>query len=217
MCSKKQKKLESQPHKHKMDSYRFLFFDLETTGISPERDKIIELAVYDLEKMSHFSALINPQRDIPEEATRIHHISNEMVQDAPSFAEVGKGFVEFCQGNVALIAHNGSNFDFPFLDRECTNANVKLPEKWLFIDSLLWARKYRKDLPRHALQYLREAFQIPPNQAHRALDDVMVLKEVFMRMVGDLSPEQVIELIGYEKLSSQLTQTPAEEHLLLFS
>ena len=63
---------------------------------------------------------------------------------------------------------------------------------WKFIDSLKWSRKYRTDLPRHNLQYLREVYQIPANQAHRALDDVFVLQQIFSKMILDLPLPKII-------------------------
>jgi DNA polymerase-3 subunit epsilon len=63
------------------------------------------------------------------------------------------------------------------------------------IDSLKWARKYRPDLPRHSLQFLRQIYGISENTAHRALDDVIVLAELFTVMIDDLPLEKVLELL----------------------
>lgn len=176
-------------------SYRPIFFDTETTGTYPNRDKIVEIAAYDPVRNKTFEALVHPGMSIPKEVIAIHKITDEMVADAPSFQEVAKRFLEFCDGDVALIAHNLDTFDLPFLQNEMKRADVKLPVNWLYIDSLKWARRYRKDLPRHALQYLRQVYGIAENQAHRALNDVMVLHDVYNFMVGDLSPEQVHRLL----------------------
>jgi DNA polymerase-3 subunit epsilon len=104
--------------------------------------------------------------------------------------------MEFCDGNVALVAHNGETFDLPFLRAEMKRANLEIPTHWLFIDSLKWARRYRKDLPRHSLQYLRQVYGIAENQAHRALNDVMILFDVYSQMVDNLTCEQVVELLS---------------------
>ena len=118
-----------------------------------------------------------------------------MVADAPTFAEVGASFIEFCRGHVVLIAHNNDSFDKPFMENEYKRHNVQIPS-WQFADSLKWARKYRPDLPRHTLQSLREVYGIEANQAHRALDDVIVLHKVFAAMVDDLPMEVVMQLIS---------------------
>lgn len=182
---------------------RGIYYDTETTGTRHESDRIIELAAYCPETNESFSRLINPGTPIPKEAQSIHNISDEMVKDAPSFGEVAKEFVEFCEGEVVLIAHNNDGFDRLFLKSEFQRAGLELPS-WPHIDTLKWARRYRPDLPRHALQFLREAYGIPANQAHRALDDVKVLYELFSRMIDDLSYATILELLSGPKAISQM-------------
>ena len=92
-------------------------------------------------------------------------------QRRPPHQEALTAFAEFCSGDVVLIAHNNDAFDKLFLEAEFQRAGLQMPE-WIFIDSLKWSRKYRTDLPRHSLQFLREVYGIEANQAHRALDDV---------------------------------------------
>ena len=116
--------------------------------------------------------------------------------------------MEFCQGDVVLIAHNNDAFDKLFLESEYKRAELLMPS-FLFIDSLKWSRKYRPDLPRHTLQSLREVYGIAANQAHRALDDVMVLHEIFSRMIDDLSMETVIDLLSR---STKLARMPFGKH-----
>lgn len=178
---------------------RPIYYDTETTGVKSDKDKIIEIAAYDPYLDLSFVSLINPQVPIPAEATAIHHITDDMVKDAPTFEIVGKQFAEFCSGDVVLIAHNNDAFDKLFLQAEFSRAKLELPN-WNYIDSLKWARKYRPDLPRHSLQHLREVFNIPPNQAHRALDDVIVLHKVFTNLVGDLTMETILDLLKGESL-----------------
>lgn len=172
-------------------SRRPIFFDTETTGTFAERDRIIEIAAYDPYENRSFQRFVNPGMPIPKDAIAIHEITDAMVKDAKNFGEVAKEFFEFCSGDIALIAHNGDSFDLPFLRAECKRHNLSLPENWLYIDSLKWARRYRKDLPRHSLQYLRQMYAIKENKAHRALNDSMILAEVFSLMIDDLSIEQV--------------------------
>lgn len=180
-------------------SLRAIYYDTETTGIKPDKDRIIEIAAYDPVRDRRFEKFVNPGRPIPADATAIHHITDEMVASAPSFAQVGAEFIEFCEGEVVLIAHNNDAFDLPFLRNEFTRNNVKMPE-WKFLDTLKWARRYRPDLPRHPLQFLREIYGIPPNQAHRALDDVIVLHQVFQKMIDDLTIDQIYHLVNRPRL-----------------
>lgn len=177
---------------------RPIFYDTETTGLQSCKDKIIEIAAYDPQNSKTFSTLINPQMPISQEATSIHNITDEMIKNSPSFAEIAPNFTEFCSGKVVLIAHNNDNFDKLFLEEEFKRNNLTMPS-YLFFDTLKWARKYRSDLPKHSLQYLREVYEIPPNQAHRALDDVMILYEVYKCMINDLSIEKAFELLHQRK------------------
>lgn len=188
---------------------RAIFYDTETTGIRAESDRIIELAAYDPATDRSFVQLINPGCPIPKEATAIHHITNEMVSTAPSFDSVAKEFIEFCDGDVVLIAHNNDTFDYMFMKNEFTRSKLSMPANWKFLDSLKWARRYRCDLPRHTLQFLREVYDIPANNAHRALDDVIVLHKVFQYMVDDLSIDQVFSLLNKQR---ELHHMPFGKH-----
>lgn len=183
---------------------RPIFYDTETTGVRPGTDRVIELAAYDPVNDKSFVALINPTIPIPKEATAIHKITDEMVAECPLFGETIPGFIEFCSGETVLIAHNNDAFDVHFLRNEFTLAGSTMPS-WKFVDSLKWARKYRPDLPRHTLQFLREVYGFPANNAHRALDDVIILHKVFSSMTDDLPLETILELL--EKRSA-ITHMP---------
>ncbi len=179
-----------------------IYYDTETTGVKPEKDRIIEIAAYDPLEDRSFVSLVNPKMPIPAESTAITGITDAMVQDAPGFDQVGKDFIEFCKGDVILIAHNGDSFDKQFLINECKRESLEYPN-FPHIDTLKWARKYRPDLPKHPLQYLREVYGIEQNQAHRALDDVIVLYKIFSRMIGDLDLEDVYLLL-YQQTETAL-------------
>ncbi|NGX27042.1 MAG: DNA polymerase III PolC-type [Chlamydiae bacterium] len=177
---------------------RPIYYDTETTGISAEKDRVIELAAYDPIEERSFCEFIHPGFPIPPQATAIHNISDEMIKDALGFEDVGKAFTEFCPENTVLIAHNNDGFDKLFIEAEFERSGLVLPE-WEYVDSLKWARRYRPDLPRHSLQHLREVYGIVANNAHRALDDVMVLYDIFSQMIDDLSIETVQKLLSESK------------------
>lgn len=179
---------------------RYIFFDTETTGIKPDKDRIIEIAAYDPEKNKEFVSLVNPEMPIPAEASAVHNITDDMVKDAPNFKHVALDFVDFCEGDVILVAHNNDAFDKPFIENEFERSGVPLPKRWKYLDSLKWSRKYRPDLPRHGLQHLRELHGIAANNAHRALDDVIILHRVFMDMIDDLSPQTVYKLMNEKQI-----------------
>lgn len=174
---------------------RPIYYDTETTGVRAEKDRIIEIAAYDPVRDRRFEMFVNPGCPIPPEAIAIHHITDEMVASAPSFAHVGAEFIEFCDGDVVLIAHNNDNFDYHFLRNEFNRHAISMPS-WKFLDSLKWARRYRPDLPRHTLQFLREIYGIQANNAHRALDDVIVLHQIFQSLIDDLPMDDVYSLLN---------------------
>ena len=187
---------------------RPIYYDTETTGVKPGKDRVIELAAYDPVQEKTFCTFLNPQCLIPQEATAISHITDEMVKDAPLFKEKIAEFNAFCEGDVILIAHNNDSFDQLFLQDEYQRAGAPFPS-WKFIDSLKWSRKYRSDLPRHGLQILREVYQIPALSAHRALDDVLILYQVFRRMIDDLPLKEVLNLLTQQR---DLTRMPFGKH-----
>lgn len=189
-------------------SKRPIYYDTETTGIKPGKDRIIEIAAYDPERDATFCMFTNPECPIPAESTAITNITDEMVKEAPLIGDALSQFAAFCSGDVILIAHNNDAFDKLFLEAEFQRGGLKMPA-WTFIDSLKWSRKYRSDLPRHSLQFLREAYGIEANQAHRALDDVLVLHKVFSAMIDDLSWPKVLELLSQ---TSQVVRMPFGKH-----
>ncbi len=187
---------------------RAIYYDTETTGTKPGKDRIIELAAYDPSNDKTFCTLIHPGCPIPAESTAVCNITDEMVKNAPPFAQIIDDFLAFCEGDVVLIAHNNDSFDKLFMEDEFKRSSRILPS-WPFIDTLKWSRKYRPDLPRHSLQFLREAYKIEANQAHRALDDVIILHRVFSQMIDDLDLATVIHLLSQKQ---DLTRMPFGKH-----
>jgi len=188
-----------------------IYYDTETTGTRPGKDRIIEIAAFmPGEEEKSFCTFTNPECPIPAESSAISGITDAMVSSAPLIKEALTSFLDFCSGKqVVLIAHNNDAFDRLFLEAEFQRAGLKMPTDWLFIDSLKWSRKYRSDLPRHSLQSLRELFKIPANQAHRALDDCMTLHEVFRRLTDDLSLDQILNLLSQNQ---KIVRMPFGKH-----
>ena len=82
-----------------------------------------------------------------------------------------------------------------FLRNEAARHGLSWPA-WNFVDSLKWSRRYRPDLPRHTLQFLREMYGVEANNAHRALDDVIVLHQIFAAMTDDLTIDEVFNILN---------------------
>lgn len=187
---------------------RAIFYDTETTGLNAKTDRIIEIAAYDASRDTTFTTLVNPGCPIPAESTAISHIDDAMVAEAPDFAKAGRDFADFCDGDAVLIAHNNDSFDVRFLRNEFARHSLSMPD-WKFLDSLKWARRYRPDLPKHSLQFLREVYGVTANNAHRALDDVIVLHKLFTLMTDDLPIETTFQLMS---TPSKLARMPFGKH-----
>ncbi|XP_042474619.1 exonuclease DPD1, chloroplastic/mitochondrial-like isoform X1 [Zingiber officinale] len=177
-----------------------LVFDIETTGLSRENERIIEFAVRDLNggKNSAFETLINPEKkDVTN--TYIHGIRDDMVNNpnVPTFRELLPILLRYVRSRqmpgkpVLWVAHSGRRFDVPFLVKEFQRCSMTIPEDWMFLDSLALARQLVLangcKLPSASLSALREHYGIPlTGPAHRAMQDVTVLCYVFQRITFDL-------------------------------
>lgn len=190
---------------------RPIYYDTETTGLKAEKDRVIEIALYDPVRKKDFVSFVNPLMPIPEESKKITNITDEMVSNAPIFSDIIPKLIDFCEEPCILIAHNNDAFDIHFLKCEFERAKLPMPN-WKFMDSLKWAKKYRPDLPKHSLQYLREAYGIQENQAHRALDDVIVLEQVFSLMLDDLPIDQAFDLLYKKPLQKAFSTMPFGKH-----
>ena len=154
----------------------FVVFDVETTGMSPARDRIVQLAAQRIDRdgtVSEFESLINPGRPIPFAAMNVHHITDQMVADAPRFTDVGYRFLDFCRG-ATLVAHN-ARFDLAFLQESLCRSGLPL-WKGRTMDSVILAKRAFPGLPSYSLQNLRCALSLgddPGLVAHRADSDVV--------------------------------------------
>ena len=125
---------------------RLLYFDLETTGWSKSRDRIIEIGLHDPQSGASFGSLVNPGAHSVLSA-RVEELTS--ISDAdlraphvPSFAAALDSMREFVGEDATLCAHNGRAFDAPFLVAEMERAGIALPPGWLFADSLLVLRRF---------------------------------------------------------------------------
>lgn len=161
----------------------YVVFDLETTGISCEKDSIIETSALKAGSgvvTDTFSTLVNPKRAIPYGATQVNGITDEMVADAPLLQDVLPEFLEFIGGSV-LVGHNIHTFDLRFLAkaaRELLGREVSND----YIDTLYMARQCLPDLQHHKLTDLAAYFQINTKGAHRALEDCRMNQACYEKM-----------------------------------
>lgn len=150
----------------------YVVFDLETTGISPEWDSIIEISAIKVKghkPVAEFSSLINPGRHIPEEASRVNGITDELVREEPELGTVLPQFLSFI-GNEILVGHNIQSFDLKFLCRDAHELlGIEIPND--YVDTLSMARACLPQLKHHRLTDISRYFSIGVEGAHRALND----------------------------------------------
>ena len=179
----------------------FVAFDLETTGLKNDKDEIVEIGavkftVYDdngvirPKEISTFQSLVKPPMMIPDEATRVNHITNEMVENAPVINDVLKQFTVFCGQTAILIAHH-ADFDSGFLHVAYTKHPQLLPGNPI-VDSLRISKSILPELKSHKLGDLAHMFQrikgqiklsINNDEMHRAVYDCEMLMEVFVALL----------------------------------
>jgi len=167
---------------------RAVLFDTETTGLDPATgDRVIEVAalelVNDLPTGRHFHALIDPERDIPEEVTRIHGFRSTDLEGKPKFADIAADLMAFF-GDARLIAHNAP-FDFRFLEFEFARLGLPPLDLERMVDTLVLAKTRFPGMP-NSLDALCRRFAIDLSQrtTHNALLDCRLLAEVYVELTG---------------------------------
>ena len=184
----------------------FVALDLETTGLMPETDRIVEIGAVrfgpDGREIGRFQRLVNPQRPMSPAAYAIHGISDADLADAAPAHEVLPEFLAFLgdAGTTSLIAHNAA-FDAGFLGRELGRAGLPAPAHSLF-DTLALARRRLPDLASHRLDYLARALGLDPSDAHRALADSLRVKAMWISLDG--AAEAGDSLVSYRSLTPRI-------------
>ena len=182
-------------------SLDLVFLDLETTGLSAERDRVVEVALFAPKTGLRWTRLVDPERPIPYRAREVTGLTDDIIaaSGCGNFASIAEDLVSFVKEAVesgarapTLVAHN-ARFDARFLAAEFTRCGAELPESWRFYDSLELARGVLgkgPNAPRSfGLQSLNQHFGLPePSREHRAMDDVDVLARVFGRLVSGMAP-----------------------------
>ncbi len=166
--------------------------DLETTGLSPLVDKIIEIAAFKItnEGVSIFSTLIDPQIPIPPHTIDIHHITDEMVIGAPKLPDILLEFKLFL-GDYPIVAHN-AKFDLGFIVMGLQREKIKLSRALIYCSCKL-SRFTHKEFTNHKLGTLVKGLNIPLVNHHRALDDAYASLKIFIDGLERLKPDKNFE------------------------
>tara|TARA_Y100000816_G_scaffold291773_1_gene284308 strand:- start:1999 stop:2661 length:663 start_codon:yes stop_codon:yes gene_type:complete len=172
-----------------------IFLDIETTGLSfKEGHKIVEIACIETNELIPtkriFHKLINPERNVPDEAFKIHGFSSEFLRNKPKFSDIADEFISFIKDHD-LIIHNAS-FDLPFINHELKQISKDLIKKNKIIDSLELARGKFPGTS-NSLDSLCKRFNIDLSKRnkHNALLDCDLLREVYINLLDVKEPKLV--------------------------
>ncbi len=184
-------------------------FDLETTGLDPVKNEIIEIGAMKIESgevRGVFNKLVNPGAPLPSEIVNITGITDEMLKDAPSIRDVLPEFLEFI-GASAMIAHN-ADFDMPFI-REKLKSNLGKNLGNRSICTLMLSRILLPNLENHKLHTVAGYFKIPVYARHRAIGDVEATFQVWQNLAAKLKEKGVATKADLDKfIASNLRETP---------
>jgi DNA polymerase III epsilon subunit family exonuclease len=160
----------------------YVVIDIETTGLYPKKNKIIELSALKVRNdmiVDQFTTLCHPGTKISPSVTQLTGITNDMIKDAPKINDVIESYVSFI-GDDIVIGHN-ANFDINFIYVNC----IKLLEKPFennFIDTLRLSREECTNLRHHRLSDMVKHYNISTEQLHRSLNDCHATHQVYLKL-----------------------------------
>ena len=158
----------------------FVVFDLETFGLNSHKNEIIEIGAIKLKGtriIDTFSSFVNPNKIIPKKISELTHITQDMVDNAPTIEDVLPKFLEFTKDAV-MVAHN-SAFDMGFIRRDAKKY-LGIDYKPAVIDTLQMARDLYPDLKGYNLDRLNKTFKLSLENHHRAIDDAQSTAKLFV-------------------------------------
>ena len=166
-----------------------IVFDIETTGLSRDLDRITEIGAVKLNNMEvvdRFQTFVNPERPIPANITELTGITDEMVEDAPSEKEALEKFIAFA-GKGVLVAHN-ADFDTSFIKIACARQGLTY--------TLKLARAALPHLKNFKLDTVAKEFKLGDFNHHRAIDDAEMLSKIFISLVNVSCKGHPLEKFG---------------------
>lgn len=189
----------------------FVALDVETTGLKPSRQRIIEIAAVryrhgQIERS--FETLLNPGRPIPEFITRLTTISNEHVRDAPTFAEVASDVVDFISDSL-IVGHN-VGFDIGFMNAELGRVGMPplINER---LDTMGLAVRLLRSLRKPSLDRVASAVGLSPRKIHRAGGDARLTAEVALRLVAEGARQGVTGIDQLKASATVITPRPRDD------
>jgi len=197
--------------RHKLPVLMYAIIDVETTGGQARHERITEIAIvlHDGQRIVNtFSTLINPERSIPWNITRITGISDDMVVGAPKFYEVARQIVEITEGAI-FVAHNVT-FDYSFVREEFLRLGFQFTRRQLCTVRL--ARRVFPGIASYSLSNLKAHFGIHAERSHRALDDTLATVKLF-ELILDAQSDTVRTFVNNGVKETKLPQNISLDRL----
>ena len=169
-----------------LEGHKVLAFDLETTGVSTNNDRIVQVALIGTDSDGtdiHFDTLVNPQRPIPSGATRVHGVHDSDVRNEPVFKHYAQQLFELIDGAV-LVGHNVRRFDMPLLENEYYRCGAIPPKPLVILDTLECVRKLKIARP-HNLGAQCSRHGIDLSNAHDAAADAAASLLLLWKVMQD--------------------------------
>ena len=180
----------------------FVVYDIETTGLSPVYDDIIEFGAVKVSKgeiVDRFSTFVNPHRPIPFKITKLTSITDNDVASYPGIEEILPRFLDFCEGCV-LVAHN-ADFDVNVDKEKCRKLGY--PDKYTYMDTLPLARMQLPGHSKYTLDAMAKALGVSLGHHHRAVDDAECTARCFVKFLEQLREEDITTLGQINKKSEE--------------
>ena len=177
----------------------YVAFDLETTGLQPESDVIIEIGAVKMSEgreISRYQTFVNPRRTLERKIVDLTGITDEMLKDAPDIETVLPEFLEFI-GDCPLVAHN-AKFDTSFLQNACKR--LDLPYSYTSVDTLSLSQQLLAHLQKHKLDVVAKELKLPTFNHHRAADDANICGLIYGKFIPDLKEMGIESLQGVNEV-----------------
>ncbi len=198
----------------------FVVFDIETTGFSPTKNKIIEIGavkVTDGRIVDRMDEFVNPEVPIPFEIERLTGINDAMVMDAPCIDVVLPKFLEFC-GDAVLVAHNAS-FDVSFISHNASLLGYAFAPT--VMDTVTLARALLPNLNRYKLDTVAKALGVSLENHHRAVDDAEATAGIFLKFVEMLKTQHDMKTLDdlnvFQKADDAAIMKMPTHHVILLA
>ncbi|MBO5031736.1 MAG: PolC-type DNA polymerase III [Lachnospiraceae bacterium] len=189
----------------------YVVFDIETTGLSPVTNRIIEIGavkVVNGEITDRFSTFVNPQVPIPFEIEKLTSINDSMVIDAETIEQVLPKFFDFV-GDAVLVAHN-ADFDVSFIKENARRQGIAAD--FTYVDTVAIARTLLTGQAKHTLDAVAKTLGISLENHHRAVDDAECTAEIFVKFIEMLKKDGINTLSGLNDLGKASVEAVRKLH-----